>query len=374
MSAMATSPMSPERFDPNVFMSQAESLDNPSTPKRKSRSGAELADVLKWAQDSNLGKFGYELQDLADARDAGITATYISNATKWAETVHEGEEKSLRAQLSITDRTNLGLILGAYTAATHETNALVEQGLQDALETERKDALEAERKDAELQAQLEANAGEDGKKDLAWVKAGLSLHQWKKSIKKKAKADNTYNTPLEESAQAVPPEPEGDEEDWVALDRDLVEAFEAKNVRDALLSTMPTEPQEQPKREKPDELSATRYLGNKMQEAIHWLETNALSEVIKMDPSLKVTGLGAEMIGRDVKSIVKLKLVFDYTISRNETEEAARDCDDAWAECVPAGQKMPRWMELLRKLAETKRAERLARERQDNSSTEELAA
>ena len=74
-------------------------------------------------RENKLGSLGYELKDLADAYDAGIPPQKIREATKWTEAKHEGEEKALRNQLSVTDRTNLWLILGAYDAATHESYA-----------------------------------------------------------------------------------------------------------------------------------------------------------------------------------------------------------------------------------------------------------
>ncbi len=323
--------MSPENLDPHLFIPEEELMGEPKAAKREVvRSPAELQKVIDWVRENKnyqLSSLGYELKDLADAYDTGISPDKIFKATKWAEAKHEGEEKSLRDQLSVTDRTNLWLILGAYDAATHETNKAVEAGLQD--------ALEAERKDAELQAQLEAAAGEEGKQDLAWVKAGISLHEWKQRMAKPK--------PAESPAPVAATEP----------------------------------PKQESKKERPQvppELSGTMQLGNMMETSRHWL-TGIAGELLKLDPTLDTKSLVKEMPGRPANDIASLKLAFDYTITHPEDEAAMNIRDAAWARLIPEGQNAPHWMTLLRMLADMKRGERLARkESSDDAAPEKLAA
>ena len=320
--------MSPENLDPHLFIPEEELMGAPAEAKReRARSPEELAKVAAWVRENQLGSLGYDLTSLADAMVVGIPPQKIREATKWAEAKHEGEEKALRNQLSVTDRTNLWLILGAYEAATHETNKAVEVGLQD--------ALEAERKDAELQAQLEAAAGEEGKQDLGWVKAGLTLHEWKRRMAAKPK-------PAQVPTPATATEP----------------------------------PQQENKKERPQvppELSGTMQLGNMMEDSRRWL-TGTLAELLKLDSSLSTKGLVNEMLGRPANDIASLKLAFDYTVSHPEDEAAVKIRDAAWARLMPDGQNAPRWMELLRMLADMKRGERLAEKRADDTAPEELAA
>jgi hypothetical protein len=168
MDRMATSPMSPENLEPHLFIPEEDIMGNAPEAKREgARSPEELQKVLSWVRENQLGSYGYDLKDLGDAMEAGINPKEIRAATRWAESVHEGEQASLRSQMPILDRTKLWTILDAYFVATHPTNQEAEQALQD----------------ARIQATSEANVG---KGNSPWEREGLTYREWLEQAKQKA--------------------------------------------------------------------------------------------------------------------------------------------------------------------------------------------
>ena len=309
-------------MDPHLFLPEEELLGEPQTAKREIiRSPVELQKVIDWVRENKLGSLGYELKDLADAYDAGIPPQKIREATKWTEAKHEGEEKALRNQLSVTDRTNLWLILGAYDAATHETNKEVETGLQN--------ALEAERKDAELQARLEAAAGEEGKQDLGWVRAGLTLHEWKKLM---------INKPKTEKGGVIPEAP-------------------------------PIQPQRKARPEVPSELSGTQNI-DMIGDARKWVDDLGRELLIK-DPTFPLARWRHEMTGRGYNKLVGAFLAYMNTLQHPEDESEREINDAAWSKIMPEGETSSEWLMMVRKLAEQKRGEMMEKRQESSEGIDE---